>query len=231
MSGTQLQDRLGGPARLIGASLLVALCAALLFGVLGEEIQDREPVPVDTGASQFLHGYSSAPLDAAMMFASFLGSAWFVIPLLVLVVIVLLRRRRLAEAVFLCAVYAGSGALNFLLKLYFQRARPQFPWASGPTDFSFPSGHALGSLCFYSALAIILSARASHTIRIVIWTTATLLIAGIGLSRIYLGVHYPSDVLAGYSAAIFWVGTVFVIDKCFRPPAAKGPELSSVQPV
>jgi membrane-associated phospholipid phosphatase len=57
------------------------------------------------------------------------------------------------------------------------------------------------------------------------------LIVGIGLSRIYLGVHYPSDVVAGYTAAIVWVGTVLVIDKLFDAPTAKGPEQSSVHPV
>jgi undecaprenyl-diphosphatase len=205
VSGTQLQDRLAGRGRLIGASLLVAFGAAVLFGVLGEEIQDREPVPVDTGGGQFLHGYSSGPLDAVMTFASFLGSAWFVIPLLVLVVILLLRRRRLAEAVFLCAVYAGSGTLNFLLKLYFQRARPQFPWASGPTDFSFPSGHAMNSLVFYFGLVLVTWIAFGRRVGLAILGPALLVVILVGVSRVYLGYHYVSDVLGGWSAGLVWL--------------------------
>jgi undecaprenyl-diphosphatase len=184
---------------------MVAFAAAVLFGVLGEEIQDQEPVPVDTGASQFLHGYSSPPLDSAMTLASFLGSAWFVIPCLILVVILLLRRRRLAEAVFLCAVYAGSGALNFLLKLYFQRARPQLPWASGAADFSFPSGHAMNSLVFYFGLVLVTWMVFGRRVGLAIGGLALLIVVLVGISRVYLGYHYASDVLGGYSAGLVWL--------------------------
>jgi undecaprenyl-diphosphatase len=205
VNGTPLQGRVRGRRGLIGAGLMVALAAAVFFGALGEEIQDQEPVPVDTGASQFLHGFSSPPLDAAMTLASFVGSAWFVIPCLVLMVMVLLRRRRLAEAVFLCAAYAGSGALNFLLKLYFQRARPQLPWASGPSDFSFPSGHAMNSLVFYFGLVLVTWLVFGRRVGLAILGPALLIVLLVGISRVYLGFHYVSDVLGGYSAGLVWL--------------------------
>ncbi|HMC29816.1 MAG TPA: phosphatase PAP2 family protein, partial [Candidatus Angelobacter sp.] len=82
-----------------------------------------------------------------------------------------------------------------------------------PNSYSFPSGHALTSLCFYGVMAGLLSARIkSLPWRIALWTAAVLLIIAIGLSRIYLGVHYPSDVLAGYLAATVWVSAVIVLD-------------------
>ncbi|HLY91696.1 MAG TPA: phosphatase PAP2 family protein, partial [Candidatus Angelobacter sp.] len=86
-------------------------------------------------------------------------------------------------------------------------------FGSLPNSYSFPSGHALTSLCFYGVMAGLLSARIkSLPWRIVMWTLAVLLIVSIGLSRIYLGVHYPSDVLAGYLAATLWVTGIIVLD-------------------
>ena len=93
--------------------------------------------------------------------------------------------------------------------------------ASGPMSFtdlprtySFPSGHSLFSFCFYGVLAGLLTRRiASRIGRILIWTFAALLVAAIGLSRIYLGVHYPSDVIAGYLAASLWVSTLVALDR------------------
>jgi undecaprenyl-diphosphatase len=96
------------------------------------------------------------------------------------------------------------------LKLIFRRARPEafFGYAE-PITYSFPSGHSIVSACFYGVLAAILTARMkSRARRIAIWMAAALLAFLIGLSRIYLGVHYPSDVLAGYAAAVIWVVAV-----------------------
>lgn len=95
-------------------------------------------------------------------------------------------------------------------KLSFQRPRPvPFFDTPLPSSYSFPSGHALFSFCFYGMLAAIITARLhSRSARTVIWLLAGVLVALIGLSRIYLGVHYPSDVLAGYAAALVWVVAV-----------------------
>jgi len=82
-----------------------------------------------------------------------------------------------------------------------------------PHTYSFPSGHALCSFCFYGVLAGLLSARTKPLgWRLLIWIAAAAMVIAIGLSRIYLGVHYPSDVVAGYLAATVWVGTIIVLD-------------------
>jgi undecaprenyl-diphosphatase len=194
------------PVVLIVAALLVALGAAVLFGVLGEEIQDQEPVPVDIGANQFLHGFSSPTLDGLMRLASFIGSAGFVIPVMVVVVILLYRRRRLAEAIFLPAVYAGSGALNFLLKLYFHRNRPSFPWSPGAVnDYSFPSGHAMNSLVFYLSLALVTWLVFGRRLGVAVLSIGLVIVALVGVSRVYLGFHYVSDVIGGYAAGLIWL--------------------------
>jgi undecaprenyl-diphosphatase len=191
---------------LLVATLLLALGAALLFDLLGEQIQDQEPVPVDAGATQLLHGFSSPTLDAAMNLFSFLGSAGFVIPLLAVVAILFYRRRRLPEAIFLAAVYTGSGALNFLLKLLFHRNRPTLPWSPGAVnDYSFPSGHAMNSLVFYLGLALVTWLVFGRRVGIAVLSAGAVIVLLVGVSRVYLGFHYVSDVIGGYAAGLIWL--------------------------
>jgi undecaprenyl-diphosphatase len=104
---------------------------------------------------------------------------------------------------------AGAGILDGTLKLVFHRARPDPFIGIKPHTYSFPSGHALVSLCFYGLIGGILSLRSDRRWkRVAIWAAASLLVGLIGLSRIYLGVHWPSDVLAGYAAGLIWMGAV-----------------------
>ena len=106
-----------------------------------------------------------------------------------------------------------AGILDASLKQAFHRVRPQVFFGMAPTNYSFPSGHALASFCFYSVLAGLIAHRVrSIRVRVGVGVLAALMIAAIGLSRIYLGVHYPSDVIAGYLAAAMWVSTVLSLD-------------------
>jgi undecaprenyl-diphosphatase len=113
---------------------------------------------------------------------------------------------------------AGALVLDGTLKLLFHRARPEpFFGMVAPTSYSFPSGHALYSVRFYGTLAVITGTRLrSLTVRLIGWVVAVSLILLIGISRIYLGVHYPSDVLAGYMTAFIWVMAVTFGDHWLR---------------
>jgi undecaprenyl-diphosphatase len=107
--------------------------------------------------------------------------------------------------------------LDLALKYIYHRTRPTAYFGMAPHSYSFPSGHALCSFCFYGVMAGLLNARIkSLAWRLLIWLAAVALVIAIGLSRIYLGVHYPSDVVAGYLAATVWVGTVIVLDHVRR---------------
>jgi undecaprenyl-diphosphatase len=101
----------------------------------------------------------------------------------------------------------GGSLLMGVLKISFHRPRPQpFFDTLLPASYSFPSGHALLSFCLYGAAAALFSADQKKLwVRIAIWTVAAVLVGAIGFSRVYLGVHYPSDVLAGYLGALVWV--------------------------
>jgi undecaprenyl-diphosphatase len=108
----------------------------------------------------------------------------------------------------------GASVLNITLKLAFKRARPEpFFNLLPPDSYSFPSGHSLASCCFFAGLAAILSGRVkSRRARTLIWIAASIMFLLIGLSRIYLGVHYPTDVIAGFSAALIWIVVVRFVE-------------------
>ncbi len=108
----------------------------------------------------------------------------------------------------------GALVLDLSLKYAFHRPRPVPFFVPVPYTYSFPSGHSLFSFCFYGVLAGLLTRSIrSRMARVLIWTLAALLVAAIGLSRVYLGVHYPSDVIAGYLAASLWVSTLVALDR------------------
>jgi PAP2 superfamily protein len=119
----------------------------------------------------------------------------------------LLLRRRVAHAALMVAALTGGQALNWALKAAFERPRPTFsdPLATA-TGFSFPSGHAMVSLTVYGALAFVTAASAgSRRAQLLALLSATALVLAIGFSRVYLGVHYATDVLAAYSAGVAWL--------------------------
>ena len=110
----------------------------------------------------------------------------------------------------------GAFLLNESLKLHFHRARPQVPWAIGDEHtYSFPSGHALFAAALYGTLCYVALARRGTTRlrQVLVLVPACVLVAGIGLSRIYLGMHWPTDVLAGWFTGSLWLVTVMAIDR------------------
>jgi membrane-associated phospholipid phosphatase len=127
---------------------------------------------------------------------------------------VYLYLRRTRTAALLAITMLGAAVLDLALKPAFHRSRPVTFFGPRPSSYSFPSGHALASVCLYGALAAILSVRArGWFVQFCIWGAALFMAGMIGLSRIYLGVHYPSDVIAGYLAGAVWVCAVGFVDK------------------
>jgi undecaprenyl-diphosphatase len=139
-----------------------------------------------------------------------LGSPTFLIAMGGVLVWQLARVGRRRAGVVLIIAVLGGEALDEMLKLIFHRARPSaFFGYLEPLTYSFPSGHSISGACFYGVVAAILAIRTpSRARKAAIWTAAALIALAIGFSRVYLGVHYPSDVLAGFAAAVIWVGAV-----------------------
>jgi undecaprenyl-diphosphatase len=153
-----------------------------------------------------------------MRFVTILGSSLVVSIAATLGFTALWVAGRRRSALSLAIIVIGGYLLMWVLKVSFHRERPTpFFDTQLPASYSFPSGHALLSLCLCAATAALLSAgQPKRWIRILIWTVAALLVLAIGYSRIYLGVHYPSDVLAGYLAALVWVLGVAIIYRKVR---------------
>ena len=203
---------------LLFSALAVAVFGLIFFGWLTDEMAEGNILGFDFAVRSFVHQYATPVLTSAMQIASFLGSTVFltVFGIGVFILFLLLRRRRAAS--LFAITMAGSTVLLVTLKTVFHRARPEpFFETVLPASYSFPSGHALLSFCFYGVLAAIITARVKRrSFQTIIWMCAVLLIALIGISRIYLGVHYPSDVLAGYTAAFIWTVAVAVADRLLR---------------
>lgn len=165
-----------------------------------------------------VHAHATPALTSVMRFVSSVGSPEVMTLLSIFCFLVFWRETWRRAAIVLAITFAGGGLLDTLLKMSFRRARPaayfDYPL---PHSFSFPSGHAMFAFCFFGTLASLVTARLENrTVKILAWIAAAVLIALIGFSRIYLGVHYPTDVIGGYTAAFIWVGAVTIGDRWHR---------------
>jgi undecaprenyl-diphosphatase len=130
----------------------------------------------------------------------------------------LLYVRRRTEAACLAASLIGAFLLNSALKVYFDRPRPNIvPHLADVTNASFPSGHAMISAAIYLTIGITLAESLKRrAARAYVMSLAVLLVLLIGASRVYLGVHWPSDVLAGWALGAAWAMVVFAAERLLR---------------
>jgi undecaprenyl-diphosphatase len=184
-------------------SIRVYIIVALaLFAGLAAEVAAGRTADFDSRARLAVHAHSSAELTSTLRFLTLFGETAVLIILSAGVAAALVWLRRKRAAALFVDVMLGGFLLDSTLKLLFHRARPpaSFFGTPMPDSYSFPSGHALFSVCFFGALALLISTRVrSRPGRMAIWLAVVLLAGAIGFSRIYLGVHYPADVLGGYA--------------------------------
>lgn len=191
---------------LLFAGLLLPLWA---FAELAEEVHEGEGFGFDLPLLHFAYAASNGGLDRFQVVVSELGYGWFVVPFDVLLVLFLAWRRRVREGLFAALALGGSALLNMAAKQTFARVRPDL-WVSLAPEhtYSFPSGHAMGSMTL--AWVVVLLAWRTR------WRWPVLLVAApfallVGVSRVYLGVHFPSDILAGWTAASVWAVASFLM--------------------
>jgi len=191
----------------VGVGFNAAVAAILFFAWLAEEMLEGDTMVFDNAVRAFVHEHSSEALTTVMRAFTFVGSTIFLGILTSIVLLVFVIGRHWWSTVVFGVMMSGAILLNFVLKTSFARDRPTTYFDTPvPNSYSFPSGHALFSLCFYVSLAWILTRHLNGVWhRATVWTLMAMLVVGVGLSRIYLGVHYPSDVIAGYTAALIWL--------------------------
>jgi undecaprenyl-diphosphatase len=185
----------------------IALGFAILFALVSLLVGEHKLAQFDDSIIAFFRGWESTSMTSVMKFFTLIGSGT-VVPILSVVVMVFLYKvlHHRAELILFLGVVAGEAILNVVLKTLFHRARPELHRLAEATGYSFPSGHSMTAFAFYGIVAFLLwrHLRTSfgRTLLIIFSIVMTLLI---GISRIYLGVHYPSDVLGGYLASGFWL--------------------------
>jgi undecaprenyl-diphosphatase len=208
--------------RLLTLELTVALIAAalalLIFSWLGREIVAGVTPVADEYLRHAVNERSSPGLTRLMIGASRFGGPAWLIPLGLVLAVAFLAARWRRGALLVVITIAGAALLNTMLKQSFARSRPaaffEYPL---PASHSFPSGHAFFAASFFGGLAALVAGRVrSRALRALVWIVAIGLILLIGISRVYLGVHYPSDVFAGYMAAVVWVAGVAFGDRLVR---------------
>jgi undecaprenyl-diphosphatase len=213
--------------RRYGLRLFLLFIGVLLplwgFAGLVEELREGEGFFFDEPILRFAHGLARAGADRAFLLLSALGYQWGVIPVDVAMVLALAVRRRAREGLFAGLALGGSALLNLATKQLFARERPSLWESIAPEGtYSFPSGHAMGSMTL-AWVCVLLAWRTPW--RVPVTAIATGFTVLVGLSRVYLGVHYPSDILAGWTAASVWtVCCFFLVFRHDRHPW-QGPDI------
>ena len=192
--------------------LAVLTLGAWIFGLMVEELSEGD-IHLDTRFAAWLHDHATSGWTTFFENVTRLGN----IPVLILVTlvaaIVLWRKRLRTELELLLLAAIGAEILTVGLKLGFERERPFFPDPlATESTYSFPSGHASVSLAVYGTIGYILARHAStRGKQFAALAGAAVLVLLIGFSRLYLGVHYLSDVIAGFSLGLAWVALCVVL--------------------
>ncbi|WP_445671239.1 phosphatase PAP2 family protein [Paenibacillus sp. FSL K6-2862] len=187
--------------------LLLAALSLTVFALIALSISDNQIHRFDDNLIGWIQGMEAPGMTKWMQVFTWIGSGLPVIIITIISMVVLylfLGHRR--ELLFLAAVIAGSALLNTLLKLAFQRARPTIHRIIEASGYSFPSGHSMAAFSLYGGLAFLIWKHIPTAIgRVLMIIVSAAFILTIGMSRIYLGVHYPSDVAGGYFLSGSWL--------------------------
>ena len=199
----------------LAVGLAVSAFVVWAFAEITEEVIEGESRAFDRAVLLWIEANVPAWLDGPMRAVTALGYYKVVLPLLAVSAGAFLLRGWRLSAVLLVVSTAGGVFLTTVLKAVFRRARPEIIDSGYTAGFySFPSGHATVAVGFYGALTLVLAYHLRGLARWSVVSFGLVTVLSIGFSRLYLGVHYPTDVLAGFLAAPLWlvsVGTVYVL--------------------
>lgn len=216
----------GALAAFLTAGLALAIAAAAVFGLLAGIVHGGATQTVDERVLQWFAAHRSPLLDEVMFDITTLGDGVVLIMIAAIASVFLWITKHHWSVYILIVGMIGGKILNTVLKTAFDRTRPSVvEWFYEVTSPSFPSGHAMGAFIGYGTVAYLVG-RLSPTRRLrhVTWFFASVTIVLIGVSRMYLGVHYPSDVIAGFLAGLAWLAFVASTVTAVRFFAPRRPE-------
>jgi len=197
---------LSGLGVFLVGGFLVAAAAAWAFGEFAETVVAGQTQAFDDSILRWMGAHHSKLLDNAMLEITALGTGTVVLMIVAVASLFLVLTRHRYSAILLVVATTGGIPLDMVLKNFFNRPRPHiFAWGTNAASSSFPSGHAMSAAIVYSTVAY-LAARLQRRAwaRWTVMTFAFIVIILIAVSRLYLGVHYPSDVLAGLTVGLGW---------------------------
>lgn len=220
----------------VGAFLLIGLVLALagtaVFALLAEQVMEGGTQRFDNAVLLWMNEHANPRLDIVAMEVTSLGSGvvtWMIVA--VSSVFLWTSRHRYSVLLLWVAVVGGS-ALNATLKGIFERPRPElFPWrVPHAGQSSFPSGHSMGAMVMYATLAYLVARlESTPALRRLTFVFAAILVSLIGASRMYLGVHYPSDVLGGFVIGLAWATFCALGIEAIRYFRRRKPEVERVE--
>ena len=215
-------------------SLSLFVIALVIFVAVAKYVFWDQKAEFDQQAFQFFEAFISDSNNSLMAFFTVFGNYQFLVTANLLVIFYFLFiRKHKWYSIKIPAVALGSVSIMFLLKLWFSRPRPLTPLLGPALGYSFPSGHAMSSVTFFGLLIYFIWKKTALNpgLRYLIISLLVLLICIIGISRIYLRVHYASDVIAGFCVGLIWlVISINLLDRIEKRNKAKLRELVEEQP-
>ncbi|MED3727587.1 phosphatase PAP2 family protein [Priestia filamentosa] len=198
--------------------IMYAFCmlffSIFIFWKFADTLVEEELHTFDITIIDWIQSFISDKLTKILETLTFLGSAKAVIAISILIIILMLFNKKWWETLFFVVAVLGSSLFNLLLKFIFQRTRPSIHPLITETGYSFPSGHSMVSFVLYGMITYFLVLfYVKRFVKIITILFFSLLVLLIGISRIYLGVHYPSDVLAGFAVGGTWLIICLIVLK------------------
>lgn len=199
-------------------AFILCIGFGVLFGYVATAVGNDTLIDFDQTIIAAVQGLETPWLTAIMTTFTWIGSGLIVAPITVFAFFLLhFKFKHRAQALLLVVVIVGTVVLNSLLKLYFKRERPEIHRILDATGFSFPSGHTMMAFSLYAILGVIIWRNLKTTSRrFMVIFLAVFMTLMIGLSRIYLGVHFPSDIVGGLLASGLWVTLAVTVYSFFQ---------------
>ena len=177
---------------------VVASLSILLFLFIWLNLESLSSQNFEHDVSNYVQSFRNNKLTSYMKFVTHVGDLYGYIAIILILGIFLLLKRRFNLVIQIVSVVVSSALLNLVLKSIINRPRPYGEALVNVNFHSFPSGHAMSAMVFYGLMIYFLFELKSFNLKVLLSTICVLMIFFIGISRIYLGVHYPTDVVAGY---------------------------------